>query len=98
MIPIWALAVLVGASATAVLLMLAARRYLAPEGILRDTVPAAAVFGVLGVAFAVLLAFVMFLSFENYVGAREGGSREAVAGWESRGLAATRCWSTCATG
>ena len=38
-----------------------------------------AVFGVLGVAFAVLLAFVMFLAFENYIRAREGASREAVA-------------------
>ena len=33
----------------------------------------------LGVAFAVLLAFVMFLAFENYIRAQEGASREAVA-------------------
>jgi hypothetical protein len=31
------------------------------------------------VAFAVLLAFVMFLAFENYIRAHEGASREAVA-------------------
>jgi hypothetical protein len=79
MIPFWALAVLAGASVVAVLFMLAARRFAAPEGLLRDAVPAAAVFGVLGVAFAVLLAFVMFLAFENYITADDGASREAVA-------------------
>ena len=51
----------------------------ARDGLLADAVPAAAVFGVLGVAFAVLLAFVMFLAFENYIRAHEGASREAVA-------------------
>jgi hypothetical protein len=34
---------------------------------------------VLGVAFAVLLAFVLFLAFEGYNRARDGASREAVA-------------------
>jgi hypothetical protein len=34
---------------------------------------------VLGVAFAVILAFVLFLGFESYVRASEGASREAVA-------------------
>ena len=79
MVPFWAIAVLIGASATAVLLMLAVRRYLAPEGLLRDSVPATGVFGVLGVAFAVLLAFVLFLAFEGYNRAHAGASREAVA-------------------
>ena len=79
MIPFWALIVLAGSAVVAVLLMLAARRFAAKDGFLADTVPAAAVFGVLGVAFAVLLAFVMFLAFENYIRAREGASREAVA-------------------
>jgi hypothetical protein len=79
MIPFWALALLAGSALVAVLLMLTARRFAAPDGLLRDAVPAAAVFGVLGVAFAVLLAFVMFLAFENYVSARQGASREAVA-------------------
>ena len=78
MIPFWALALIAGSAIVAVLLMLAAR-WFSPEGLLRDSVPAAAVFGVLGVAFAVLLAFVMFLAFENYVRAHEGASREAVA-------------------
>jgi hypothetical protein len=78
MIPFWALALVAGSAIVAVLLMLAARR-LSPQGLLHDAVPGAAVFGVLGVAFAVLLAFVMFLGFESYVRAHEGASREAVA-------------------
>jgi hypothetical protein len=78
MIPFWALALLAGSAIVAVVLMLAARRFSTP-GLLHDSVPAAAVFGVLGVAFAVILAFVMFLAFESYVRAHEGASREAVA-------------------
>ena len=79
MIPFWALIVLAGSAVVAVVLMLAVRRFAAKDGLLADAVPAAAVFGVLGVAFAVLLAFVMFLAFENYIRAHEGASREAVA-------------------
>ena len=71
MIPFWALALVAGSAIVAVLLMLAARRF-SPQGLLHDSVPAAAVFGVLGVAFAVLLAFVMFLAFESYVRATKG--------------------------
>ena len=78
MIPFWALALLAGSAIVAVLLMLAARRY-SPQGLFHDAVPAAAVFGVLGVAFAVILAFVLFLGFEGYIRASEGASREAVA-------------------
>jgi hypothetical protein len=77
-IPLLALALLVGSAIAAVLLMLAARRF-SPQGLFHDAVPAAAVFGVLGVAFAVILAFVLFLGFESYIRASEGASREAVA-------------------
>ena len=79
MIPFWALILLAGSAVVAVLLMLTARRFGPRDGLLADAVPAASVFGVLGVAFAVLLAFVMFLAFENYIRAHEGASREAVA-------------------
>jgi hypothetical protein len=79
MVPLWAFGLLTGASVATVLLMLLVRRYGAPEGLLRDTVPATGVFGVLGVAFAVLLAFVLFLAFEGYNRAHAGASREAVA-------------------
>jgi hypothetical protein len=82
-VPLWAVALLVVATGVAVLLMLAVRRFGppkgAPKGFMHDPVPPAGVFSVLGVAFAVLLAFVLFLSFEGYVRAHEGASREAVA-------------------
>jgi hypothetical protein len=70
---------LVGTTALAVLVMLAARRYAPADGFLRDPGSAVGVFGVLGVAFAVILAFVVFLAFEGYLRAGDGASREAVA-------------------
>jgi hypothetical protein len=83
MVPLWAVALLVVGTAAAVLLMLAVRRFGAPKGaakgFMHDPVPPAGVFSVLGVAFAVLLAFVLFLAFEGYVRAQDGASREAVA-------------------
>jgi len=79
MVPLWAVALLVGTSLVAILLMLVVRRFWAPKGFFRDPVPPGGVFGVLGVAFAVLLAFVLFLAFEGYVRAQDGASREAVA-------------------
>jgi multisubunit Na+/H+ antiporter MnhB subunit len=79
MVPLWALALLVGTSLGAVLLMLVVRRYWAPRGFVRDPVPPVGVFGVVGVALAVLVAFVLFLVFESFVRAQEGASREAIA-------------------
>jgi hypothetical protein len=76
----WSALALVGSAVIVVSIVLAVRRYLAPpDGFFADPVPAASVFGVLGVAFAVLLAFVVFLAFEGYARALEGASREAVA-------------------
>jgi hypothetical protein len=63
----------------AVVIMLTVRHFAPPKGYLNDAVPATGVFGVLGVAFAVLLAFVVFLAFEGYVRTSDGASREAVA-------------------
>ena len=79
MVPLWALALLVGTSLLAVVLMLVVRRYWAPRGFIRDPVPPVGIFGVIGVALAVLVAFVLFLAFESFVRAQEGASREAVA-------------------
>ena len=60
--------------------MLAVRRYLAPPGgFFTDSDRAAGVFGVLGTAFAVMLAFVIFLAFESYSNARAEAGKEAVA-------------------
>jgi hypothetical protein len=82
-VPLWAVLLLVAVTAIAVLVMLAVRRFGAPKGaakgFMHDPVPPAGVFSVLGVAFAVLLAFVLFLAFESYLRAQDGASREAVA-------------------
>jgi hypothetical protein len=77
---LWAVLALVGSALVAVAVLLAVRRYLAPPGgFFADVGPATSIFGILGVGFAVLLAFVVFLAFEGYVRALEGASREAVA-------------------
>ena len=60
--------------------MIAVRRLAAPpRGFFTDSDRAAGVFGVTGTGFAVLLAFVIFLSFSSYDRARENASIEAVA-------------------
>jgi len=73
------LVALAGSTALAIVVMLTVRRNAPPERFLRDPGPAIGVFGVLGVAFAVILAFVVFLAFEGYLRAWEGASHEAVA-------------------
>ena len=73
------LAVLLGSAFLAIAIMLTVRRFAPPEGFLKDAVPATGVFGVIGVAFAVILAFVVFLAFEGFQRSLEGASREAVA-------------------
>jgi Protein of unknown function (DUF4239) len=78
--PLLAILILVLAVATTVTLMLVVRRFVAPAGgFFTDSDRAAGVFGVTGTGFAVLLAFVIFLSFSSYERAREKASIEAVA-------------------
>ena len=80
MSPLLALAIIAVAVAIAVTLMLVVRRFAAPPGgFFTDPDRAAGVFGVTGTGFAVLLAFVIFLSFSSYDRAREKASAEAVA-------------------
>jgi hypothetical protein len=68
------------AVAASVTLMLLVRRFAAPRGgFFTDSDRAAGVFGVTGTGFAVLLAFVIFLSFSSYDRARDKASVEAVA-------------------
>jgi len=75
-----ALAVVAGGVVVAVAVMLLVRRFLAPAGgFFTDSDRAAGVFGVTGTGFAVLLAFVIFLSFSSYDRARDKASVEAVA-------------------
>lgn len=75
-----AIAVIAATVAASISLMLSVRRFLAPSGgYFTDSDRAAGVFGVIGTAFAVVLAFVIFLAFESYVNARAQAGKEAVA-------------------
>lgn len=77
MILVLAAAVVVGVTAVAVVAMLAVRRR-APEGsYFTDGDRASGVFGVLSTAFAILLGFVVFLTFANYDASRAGAEAEA---------------------
>lgn len=71
--------VLIGGVSLCVALMLLARRRAPEGGFLADREMAESVFEVLGTGFAVLIAFVVFVSFDGYVRARDGASKEAVA-------------------
>jgi hypothetical protein len=74
----WAALIVVGATVVAVAAMLLARRR-APEGShFQDGDRAAGVFGVLATGFAVLLGFVVFLSFESFDTSRSGAEDEAL--------------------
>ena len=72
--------VIAAVAAVSIAAMLGIRRYLAPSGgFFSDSDRAAGVFSVIGTAFAVLLAFVIFLAFESYSNARAEAGREAIA-------------------
>jgi hypothetical protein len=71
--------VLVGAVGVAVAGMYVVRRRAPAGGFYSDSNRAGAVFGVIGTAFAVLLAFVIFLAFESYDTARRQAQHEADA-------------------
>jgi hypothetical protein len=78
--PLVAVAIVAVAVAVTVTLMLLVRHFAAPAGgFFTDSDRAAGVFGVTGTGFAVLLAFVIFLSFSSYDRARDKASTEAVA-------------------
>ena len=78
--PIWAVSLLVvGASmAGALIVELAARRLIPFETRQRGNEVAAAMFSVIGVTFAVLLAFVVMLTFEGYMNAKVAATSEAM--------------------
>ncbi len=74
---VWAALIALAAAAVAVGAMLFVRRT-APEGsYFEDGDRAAGVFGVLATGFAVLLGFVVFLSFESFDTSRSGAEAEA---------------------
>ena len=73
----FAAAVVLVAVLAAVTLMWLARRRAPEGGFFTDLDRAAGVFGVLGTAFAVLLAFVIFVAFQSYTNAKDKAGQEA---------------------
>src|SRR5688572_28119864 len=73
------IAIVVVATATAIGVLLLLRRRAPDGGYYHDPDRAAGVFGVLGASFAVLLAFVIFLSFEDFDNAKAAAEDEALA-------------------
>jgi hypothetical protein len=71
------LLIVLGAVAAGVLLMYVVRRVAKKDHFLEDTTRGGAIFGVVGTAFAVLLAFVMFVAFQSYTNAKDAAVAEA---------------------
>jgi hypothetical protein len=74
-----AAAILLAVAAASAALLLFVRRRAGPDRLLTDTTRGSAIFGVLGTAFAVVLAFVTLVSFQTFNRAKEAGDEEAVA-------------------
>jgi hypothetical protein len=74
-----AVLVILGTAALSAAGMLLVRRR-APEGTyFKDPIPAAAVYTVVGTAYMVIVAFVFFVAFESYGGAKSDAEEEATA-------------------
>lgn len=73
------LGIVLAAVAVGVGLMYAVRRLAGPDYFFEDTTRGSAIFGVVGTAFAVLLAFVMFVGFQSYNNAKSASVDEAAA-------------------
>jgi hypothetical protein len=74
---VWAALIVLGVAAVAIAAMLLVRRG-APEGsYFEDGDRASGIFGVLATGFAVLIGFVVFLSFESFDTSRSGAEAEA---------------------
>jgi amino acid transporter len=70
--------VLLGTAALGAAGMLIVRRR-APGSFFKDPIPAAAVYTVVGTAYMVIVAFVFFVAFESYGGAKADAEEEATA-------------------
>src|SRR6476619_6916595 len=77
MVLFWTGLIVAGVTAVAVTAMLLVRRGAPAGSYFEDGDRAAGVFGVLATGFAVLLGFVVFLSFESYDTSRSGAETEA---------------------
>jgi hypothetical protein len=74
---VWAVLIVLGVAALAIAAMLLVRRG-APDGsYFEDGDRASGIFGVLATGFAVLIGFVVFLSFESFDTSRSGAEAEA---------------------
>jgi hypothetical protein len=73
-----AILIIVGAAVLAVVVMAIVRRFL-PTPLLSDPTRGTPMTTVVGTAFAVMLAFVTFASFQTYNGAKTGAQEEGVA-------------------
>jgi len=77
---LWVVSVIVAASVSAaVMVMFLSRRRAPAGGYFADSDRAVGIYCVVGTAFAVVLAFVIFLGFESYASARSDAGREAVS-------------------
>lgn len=74
---LWAALIVLVATALAIAAMLTVRRTAPAGSYFEDGDRAAGVFGVLATGFAVLLGFVVFLSFESFDTSRAGAEAEA---------------------
>ena len=72
-------AILVAVAAASAVLLLVVRSRSRREQLLTDTTRGSAIFGVLGTAFAVVLAFVTLVSFQTFNRAKQAADEEAVA-------------------
>ena len=71
--------IIVGAGALSAAGMLVVRRRAPAGSFVKDAVPAAALYTVAGTAYMVIVAFVFFIAFESYGGAKEDAEEEATA-------------------
>lgn len=74
--------IIVGSVAAMVALMLFVRRHAPEGGHFKDSDRASGVFGFIGAGFAILLGFVVLLTFESYSNARSKSEDEATAVFE----------------
>jgi hypothetical protein len=74
---VWATLIVVGVAAVAIAAMLLIRRGAPAGSYFADGDRASGIFGVLATAFAVLIGFVVFLSFESFDTSRSGAETEA---------------------
>ncbi len=74
---VWAGLIVLGVAAVAIAAMLLVRRGAPAGSYFEDGDRASGIFGVLATAFAVLIGFVVFLSFESFDTSRSGGEAEA---------------------